>query len=132
MAESPLMQTTETQTQGLLIGRDDIILVTGASGFIGARVIANLLDRGFTRLRCFARPTSSMNELERMRSASQGRAELELLKGNLLRREDCMAAAKDAAVIYHLAAGAGEKSFPDAFMNSVVTTRNLLDAAVQH
>jgi nucleoside-diphosphate-sugar epimerase len=36
------------------------------------------------------------------------------------------------AVIYHLAAGTGEKSFPDAFMNSVLTTRNLLDAALGH
>jgi len=31
-------------------------------------------------------------------------------------------------VVYHLAAGRGEKLVADAFMNSVVTTRNLLDA----
>jgi nucleoside-diphosphate-sugar epimerase len=31
-------------------------------------------------------------------------------------------------VIYHLAAGRGEKFYPDAFLNSVVTTRNLLEA----
>src|SRR5690242_4526998 len=104
------MQTTEAKRQDLLISADDWILVTGASGFIGARVVANLLERGFTRLRCFARPTSSTAELERLRSSYQGRAKLELLKGNLLRREDCMAAAKDVAVIFHLAAGAGEKS----------------------
>ena len=36
------------------------------------------------------------------------------------------------AVIFHLAAGRGEKSFPDAFMNSVVTTQNLLEASMQH
>jgi nucleoside-diphosphate-sugar epimerase len=35
------------------------------------------------------------------------------------------------AVIYHLAAGTGEKSYPDAFMNSVITTRNLLDASLR-
>jgi len=35
-------------------------------------------------------------------------------------------------VVFHLAAGTGEASFPDAFMNSVVTTRNLLDACLQH
>jgi nucleoside-diphosphate-sugar epimerase len=35
------------------------------------------------------------------------------------------------AVVYHLAAGTGTKSFADAFMNSVVTTRNLLDAVVK-
>ena len=34
--------------------------------------------------------------------------------------------------MYHLAAGRGEKSYPDAFMNSVVTTRNLLDATLEH
>jgi nucleoside-diphosphate-sugar epimerase len=35
------------------------------------------------------------------------------------------------ALIYHLAAGRGEKAFPDAFINSVVTTRNLLDAILR-
>jgi len=36
------------------------------------------------------------------------------------------------AIIFHLAAGGGDKSFPDVFLNTVVTTRNLLDAALQH
>jgi nucleoside-diphosphate-sugar epimerase len=53
---------------------------------------------------------------------------IEIIKGNLLSRVDCEAACKHVAVILHLAAGTGEKSFPDAFMNSVVTTRNLLEA----
>ena len=52
------------------------------------------------------------------------------MQGNLLSREDCEEAAKDTAVIFHLAAGI-EKTFPGSFMNSVVTTRNLLDAAVR-
>jgi nucleoside-diphosphate-sugar epimerase len=55
-----------------------------------------------------------------------------VLKGNLLSREDCEAACKDVTVIFHLAAGTGEKSFPDAFMNSAVTTRNLLDASLRY
>ena len=55
-----------------------------------------------------------------------------MVKGNLLSREDCTAAMKDVAVIFHLAAGRGGKSFPDAFMNSVVTTRNLLEASLRH
>jgi nucleoside-diphosphate-sugar epimerase len=54
------------------------------------------------------------------------------MKGNLLSSEDCAAATKDVAVIFHLAAGTGEKSFPDAFMNSVVTTRNLLEGSLRH
>jgi nucleoside-diphosphate-sugar epimerase len=59
-------------------------------------------------------------------------ARIQLIKGNLLYPEDCMSAAEGVAVVFHLAAGTGEKSFPDAFMNSVVTTRNLLDACVYH
>jgi nucleoside-diphosphate-sugar epimerase len=47
-------------------------------------------------------------------------------------REDCATATKDVAVIFHLAAGSGEKSFPDAFANSVLTTRNLLEASLGH
>jgi nucleoside-diphosphate-sugar epimerase len=55
---------------------------------------------------------------------------MEVMPGNLLSREDCAKASKDVAVIYHLAAGI-EKTFPGSFMNSVVTTRNLLDSVVQ-
>lgn len=115
----------------LIIEPSEPILITGASGFIGSMVVANLLDRGFRSLRCFTRPSSSSVRLKALAEQYQGRASIELVQGNLLRREDCLKAVKDAAVIYHLAAGAGEKSFPDAFMNSVVTTRNLLDATLQ-
>jgi len=59
-------------------------------------------------------------------------ANVEVIEGNLLSRDDCKAATQDVAVVFHLAAARGEKSFPDAFMNSVVTTRNLLEACVQH
>jgi nucleoside-diphosphate-sugar epimerase len=96
----------------LIVGPDDPILITGATGFIGSRVVASLLDRGFRRLRCFSRPSSSLVNLRELMEQYQGRAEIELVRGNLLRREDCLTATKDIAVIYHLAAGAGEKSFP--------------------
>jgi nucleoside-diphosphate-sugar epimerase len=51
--------------------------------------------------------------------------------GNLLGQEDCTAACKDVSIVFHLAAGRGEKSYPDAFLNSVITTRNLLNACAQ-
>ena len=57
-------------------------------------------------------------------------AQIEIIKGNLLSREDCERAVGDVRVIYHLAAGI-EKSFAGSFMNSVLTTRNLLDAVLQ-
>jgi nucleoside-diphosphate-sugar epimerase len=121
------MSTNEPN--GLLIGFDEPILVTGATGFIGSRLVKVLLSRGFRHVRCFIRPTSDLSVLDKACGNDPG---LEVIKGNLLSRAECVAATKDVAVIFHLAAGRGEKSFPDAFMNSVVTTRNLLDATRRH
>ena len=111
-----------------IIPRDALILVTGAAGFIGTRVIGLLLERGFGNLRCFARPTGNASKLEALRSRYASSARIEMFRGNLLSPEDCRSAVKDVAVVYHLAAGRGEKMVADAFMNSVVTTRNLLEA----
>jgi len=116
----------------LIVGRDDLILVTGASGFIGSRLVENLLDRGFRNLRCFVRPSSDPAKIELLLRFGREGAGIEVFNGNLLSRDDCDGATKDVAVIFHLAAGRDGKSFPDAFMNSVVTTRNLLEASLQH
>lgn len=115
-----------------LVGQDDLILVTGASGFIGSRLVECLLNYGFRNLRCFVRPSSNSLAIAKLEHHRTDAARLEVLRGNLLSREDCVSAVKDAKVIFHLAAGRGEKSFPDAFLNSVVTTRNLLEAALHH
>ena len=113
-----------------IIGRDDLILITGASGFIGSRLVESLLNLGFRNLRCLTRPTSKLDQ----KAVTAGRGSdvrVEVVTGNLLSPEDCGIATKNATVIFHLAAGRGEKSFPDAYMNTVVTTRNLLDASLQ-
>ena len=115
-----------------IIGPDDLVLITGATGFIGARLVENLLDRGFRNLRCFTRPTSETAKVLALSNHHPEGARVEVLKGNLLSREDCDMAVRDAMVIFHLAAARGEKSFPDAFLNSVVTTRNLLEASFRH
>lgn len=112
--------------------KSDVILVTGASGFIGSRLVQKLLDLGFHNVRCFTRPSSNRARVDALSGLRHNGARVEVIKGNLLSPEDCVAATQDAAVIFHLAAGRGEKSFPDAFMNSVVTTRNLLAASARH
>ena len=119
------------RSDSFLISRDDPILVTGAAGFIGSWVVEGLLNRGFRNIVCFARPSGKLARIEDMTNRRPQGAQIKVIKGNLLSRQDCEAACKDVALIIHLAAGTGEKSFPDAYMNSVVTTRNLLDASLQ-
>jgi nucleoside-diphosphate-sugar epimerase len=116
---------------GFIVGPDDRILVTGAAGFIGSRVLQNLLDRGFRNLVCFVRPSSEMDGIDAMIESRPTGSQIEIRSGNLLSRADCEEAVRDVAVILHLAAGTGEKSFPDAFLNSVVATRNLLEASLR-
>jgi nucleoside-diphosphate-sugar epimerase len=113
----------------LILGFEDPILITGSNGFIGSRVVETLLRSGFTNLRCFARPESNLSGLHAILETAP-RVRVEVMQGNLLSREDCAKAAKDVAVIFHLAAGV-EKTFPGCFMNSAVATRNLLDAVVK-
>jgi nucleoside-diphosphate-sugar epimerase len=113
-----------------VVAPEDQILVTGAAGFIGSRVVETLFERGFRNLVCFGRPSGKLALIKEIANDYPG-AQVQLIKGNLLSRRDCEAAGKEAKLIIHLAASAGEKSFPDAFMNSVVTTRNLLDASLQ-
>jgi nucleoside-diphosphate-sugar epimerase len=115
-----------------IIRPDDRLLVTGAGGFIGSQVVTSLLNHGFRNLRCFGRSSSKLASLELNARRQFHDARIEFLKGNLLSREDCAVACKDVSVIFHVAAGTGEKSYPDAFMNSVVATRNLLDANLHH
>jgi nucleoside-diphosphate-sugar epimerase len=119
-------------TGNRIIQPDERILVTGAAGFIGSRVVECLVQYGYRNICCLVRPTSGTERLETIaRSAAEG-SRLEIVKGNLLSPDDCLWMTQNVSVIYHLAAGRGEKSFPDAFMNTVVTTRNLLKAVHSH
>ena len=124
--------TPEPAAGDFIVAKDELILVTGASGFIGSRVVQKLVELGFTRVRCFTRSSSDKNRTDALSRLAQDGAHIEVIKGNLLSPTDCASATRNAAVIFHLAAGRGEKSYPDAFVNSVVTTRNLIEATLSH
>src|SRR5262249_5814187 len=117
------------RTDAFIVGSEDLILVTGATGFMGPALVSSLLRHGFRNVRALARPSSNVARLEGMTHGHCERARVEVVRGNLLSADDCMTAVQDAAVIFHLATGGGGKSYPDTFMNSVVTTRNLIEAS---
>ncbi len=110
--------------------RDAPILVTGSNGFIGSRVVSILLEYGFTHVRCLVRPSGDQTALKKAAARSEER--VRIFEGNLLSREDCDRIMSGVSIVYHLAGGRGEKSYPDAYLNSVVTTRNLLESAIKN
>jgi nucleoside-diphosphate-sugar epimerase len=117
-------------TSEYIAARDERILVTGSNGFIGAKVVEILLEYGFSNLCCFVRPSSHLGRLQSVLDQFDAGRNIRLVTGDLLSRQDCRQAIDGVAIIYHLAAGI-EKSFSGAFMNSVLATRNLMDAFLE-
>ena len=112
-----------------IVQRNEKVLVTGANGFIGSRVVRALLMYGFKRVRCLTRPTTNSKTLEAI-AAEFDSESIEIVRGNLLSVDTCKEVAEGVSVVFHLAAGI-DKSFPGCVLNSAVTTRNLLDALLE-
>jgi nucleoside-diphosphate-sugar epimerase len=89
-----------------------------------------MLRLGFERVRCCVRQSSDLRLLQ-AGIASEHADRCEIVEANLLSRAECRQLTADVDVVYHLVAGRG-KSFPLCFQGSVITTRNLLDALLEH
>lgn len=113
-----------------IVDRSVPILVTGAAGFVGSRVVAALLWMGFEQVRCSVRNSSDLGLLMAGIPPEYSNR-CQIVEANLLSREECRQLTKDVELVYHLVAGRG-KSFPSCFQGSVITTRNLLDALLEH
>jgi GDP-L-fucose synthase len=77
--------------------KTDKILVTGASGFIGSRLLKMLWELGYTNLRA----TSFNRDL---RNDFEGTVEVEHIKGDLTDAKFCSEISKEIDVIFHCAA----------------------------
>jgi nucleoside-diphosphate-sugar epimerase len=105
------------------------VLVTGSNGFLGSDTVASLLRHGERDIRCLVRQGGRWSHLEALAKKHEG-ATVEIMVGNLASRADAARAVKGVGAVYHLAA-AMSGAPADMFMNSVVSSKNLLEAIVQ-
>lgn len=108
--------------------KDDLITVTGAGGFIGGHLVAELRKKGFSRLRAVDRKP--------LHHWYQRFADVENLSLDLKNYESADIAARDAVYIYNLAADMGGMGFIEthkaACMLSVLINTNMLLAAKKY
>jgi dihydroflavonol-4-reductase len=100
------------------------ILVTGATGFTGGALAIELRRRGHV-VRALVRRGSATDRLER--------SGVELVYGDLRRREDVNRAVAGVSLIYHIAAVFRTAGHPDAYYHDVNVggTANVLEAAAR-
>lgn len=102
------------------------ILVTGAGGFLGKRLLERLLAHGQTDIRCMLRDTSKAAALKEI-AATYPAARVEMFAANLKNPQQISAAINGVGLVIH-AAAALKGSPAEMFLDSVVASRNLLDA----
>lgn len=106
-------------------GKDDLILVTGAGGFIGGHLIADLRAQGYRRLRAV--------DIKAAGEWFQRFPDVENLTLDLRDKENCYTAAKGARYIFNLAADMGGMGFIETHkaecMLSVLIGTHMLMAA---
>jgi nucleoside-diphosphate-sugar epimerase len=104
------------------------ILVTGAGGFLGGRLVESMLRLGQRELRLHYRRGPDQGSLQALLQQYPD-ATFEAVSANLLRPAELQRLVAGIDLIIH-AAAAKRGAAADIFLNTVVGTRNLLDAAV--
>jgi len=104
-----------------------MILVTGATGFLGQRVVKTILEHGTDIVRCFVRYETANDYFEPILNEAGG-GELELLKGSFNNPADLKKALVGVDSVIHLAS-TKFGSVPVQIANNVVGSENLFLAA---
>lgn len=111
-----------------ILSKDDLIVVTGAGGFIGGHLIADLRASGCRRLRAV--------DIKPADDWYQRFDDVENQQLDLKENDACRRAARDARYVFNLAADMGGMGFIEAHkadcMLSVLISTNMLAAAKEH
>jgi nucleoside-diphosphate-sugar epimerase len=104
------------------------VLVTGAGGFLGRRIVESLLSQGVEHVRVHVRQAPPQGMVEGLRERYPS-ATIDVVQANLLSRGEALAPmVQGVDCVVHAAAGM-KGAAADMFANTVLTTRNLLEAA---
>jgi len=107
------------------MSKDDLVVVTGAGGFIGGHLVKVLQERGHKKIRAV--------DVKPLAEWYQKHPGVENQVGDLALLEACRAAAKGARMIYNLAADMGGMGFIETHkaecMLSVLVSTHMLVAA---
>ncbi len=102
------------------------VLVTGAGGFLGKRIVESLLNLGVQDVRVHVRQSPPAGFIEGLQK-KYPQAHLEVAQANLLSKETLPPLVSGVDCVIHAAAGM-KGATADMFANTVMATRNLLDA----
>jgi nucleoside-diphosphate-sugar epimerase len=109
------------------LNQDDLIVITGAGGFIGGSLVRYFHDLGHTRIRAVDKKPMS-NWYQRIPG-------VESLRLDLSEREACIRAVENAVEVYNLAADMGGMGFIERFrvecMRSSLINTHMIEAAYQ-
>jgi GDP-D-mannose 3', 5'-epimerase len=107
--------------------QDDLIVVTGAGGFIGGSLVRYFHDLGYTRIRAVDKKPLS-NWYQRI-------AGVESLRLDLSEQDACIRTVENATEVYNLAADMGGMGFIERFrvecMRSSLINTHMVEAAYQ-
>jgi nucleoside-diphosphate-sugar epimerase len=113
-------QTGESQPN-----KNDLILITGAGGFIGGSLARYFRDRGFTRIRAV--------DKKPLPDWYQRTPGVECLCLDVSREENCRRVCEDAVEVYNLAADMGGMGFIERFrvecLRSILINTHMIEAA---
>jgi nucleoside-diphosphate-sugar epimerase len=113
------------ETAASMLGKNDMIVVTGAGGFIGGALARRFHEQGFTRIRAIDK-----KPLAEWYQRTPG---VECLCMDLSQRKNCERACEDAIEVYNLAADMGGMGFIERFrvecLRSILINTHMLEAA---